>query len=150
MKTVILTILIVFLLTGCKENNEEAKFNLDNKYYNKAELVSINGEELKELENNNGNFIVFVYMPRCNASALFYTVVREFSNIHGITIYRVQFSRIEGSRMADSIRFFPTAVIYNDGEVATYLDANKNEHIDYYRTSEGFKNWLTKYIYITN
>ena len=147
MKTLLLVV-ISLLLIGCQNKTEEALFYLDNEYYNNPSFPLINGDELKALENNNGNFVTFVFMPLYNASALFYDVVSEFIDTHEIKIYRVPFSNIGDTRMADTIRFFPTAVIYHNGLVKSYLDAESDDHLAYYQTAEGFESWLTKYIYL--
>ena len=137
------------MLLGCQNVTEELRtFYLDEVYYNSTSLVSVNGEELKRLEANNGNFIIFVYMPMCNASAMFRDVVEEFIETREIAFYQIQFSRIGDARIANAIRHFPTAVIYRGGVPIAALDAGADEHIAYYQTADNLEIWLSQYIYL--
>jgi len=147
-RKLLLFLLITFLfLMGC-QTQDESIFYLSDKYYNNTTFTLIDGEELTSLEESDSNFIVFVFMPMCNASALFYDVVTEFIDDHEIGMYRIPFSDIEGTRMADAITYFPTAVIYREGEVRTFLQTDGNEHIPYYQSVAGFGSWLVQYIYL--
>ena len=156
MKKVLFLLVTFMFLIGCQnqttqdEIQDESLFYLNEAYYHHHSFVLIDGEELKYLENNNNNFIVFVFMPMCQASALFYEVVAEFMSIHELSMYRIPFSDIEGTRMADAITYFPTAVIYREGLVRTYLQPDRDEHIPYYQSAIGFESWLIQYIYLTN
>ena len=150
MKKIFLLMIIPLLLKGCQTHQDESVFYLENEYYNSSSLMLIDGEELRYLENNESNFIAFVFMPMCYASALFYEVVSEFINIHEISMYRIPFPQIENTRMADAITYFPTIVIYRDGLVRAFLESDTYEHIPYYQSAEGLKSWLVQYIYFKN
>jgi len=146
----LLFLLVPFLfLIGC-QTQDDSLFYLNAKYYDNGAFTPIYGEELRDLEENNNSFIAFVFMPMCNASALFYDVVSDFINDYEISMYKIQFSDIEDTRLADAITYFPTAVIYREGVVRTFLQTDKNEHIPYYQSVEGFGSWLAQYIYLPN
>jgi len=145
MKKFLLLLIPFLILVGCQSQiPDESIFYLDEEYYNNISFTLINGAELQYLENNDNNFIAFVFMPMCNASALFYDVVADFVNTYEISMYRIPFPEIENTRMADAITYFPTAVIYRDGLVRSFLETDKNEHIPYYQSVEGFESWLTQ------
>ena len=152
MKRRLFLLMIILFLIGCQNQvydiQDESLFHLDEAYYNNNSFILIDGDELKYLEDNNNSFIAFVFMPLCHASAIFYEVVAEFINTHDISMYRIPFPYIENTRMADAITYFPTAVIYRDGLVRTFLQSDKNEHILYYQSAAGFESWLIQYIYL--
>ena len=138
-------------LAGCQDSpQDESIFHLNEAYYNQTSFTLISGEDLQELEDGDNNFIVFVFMPLCNASALFYDVVAEFITTYEISMYRIPFPEIENTRMADAITYFPTAVVYRNGVVRAFLQTDANEHIPYYQSVEGFSSWLAQYIYLEN
>lgn len=144
----LLFLLIPFLfLTGCR-NQDESLFSLNEAYYNSVSFPLISGDELRNLEENEASFIAFVFMPLCNASQLFYEIVAEFITTYEIGMYQIQFTDIEDTRMADAITYFPTAVIYRDGVVETFLRTDLDAHIPYYQSVEGFSNWIFQYIYV--
>ena len=146
MKKFLLLLVPILFLIGCESQNDSL-FYLDDAYYGHASFPLINGDELRVLEDNENSFIAFVFMPMCNASALFYDVVSEFVSTYEISMYQIQFSDIENTRMADAITYFPTAVLYHDGVVSTFLQTDNDDHIPYYQSTAGFKSWLAQYIY---
>ena len=155
MKKVLFLLMVCLFLIGCRGQagngiQDDAVFHLNDEYYHNNSFVLINGEGLRSLENNGNSFIAFVFMPMCHASAQLYDVVTEFMTIRGIGMYRIPFSHIEGTRMADAITYFPTVVIYRDGVVRSFLEADSNEHIPYYQSAEGLESWLVQYIYLTD
>lgn len=139
-------IFICFLVIGCSSN----KFNLEEKYYKESKIEKISNTELINLENNKESFLIFVNMPFCAASNEFDKVLKEFLNLHKITIYEISFSNIQETKLKTSVKYYPTIVIYKNGKIISLLDPNKKEHYKYYKTSKNLKIWLEKYLNLNN
>ena len=144
------TILIIFLLlivVGCQSNE---LFYLDNEYYLENSFIEIESSDLKKLEDDKKSFIVFLYQPMCVASYDFEEVLKEFVKTYEITFYKLAFSDINDTKVNEYVKYYPSAVIYQNGKVIAYLDASSNNDLPFYESVGGFKKWVTTYIKLNN
>ncbi len=121
-------------------------FYLDDEYYDKAELIDIDGGELNILEEEDKSFIVFLYQASCSTSYDFSENIEEFSNTYEMTFYRMLFTEIKDTDIASYVKYCPSAVIYQKGKIVAYLDASSDEDTAYFNSVSEFKTWLTKYV----
>lgn len=84
----------------------------------------------------------------CITSSDFETVLNKFLEDNPLSIYKIAFSNIKNTNVGANIKYYPSFIIYNKGKVVDYLEANKDEDIDFYTSKEGFTKWFTKYINI--
>lgn len=132
--------LIIFFLFSNK------KFSLESKYYGVSEIIAIDINDLSNLIASQESFALFVSQEMCITSTNFASVLNEFLEENPITIYEISFSELSTSELGNFLEYYPSFVLYKEGEVIDYLDANANEDIEYYQTSAGFKNWFTTYV----
>lgn len=146
MKKIIKYFFLVFLLlTGCQKE-ENYSYNLSEEYKQDVGFIEIDNSKLKELENNQKSFAVFVYMPNCITSANFNTVLNEFLTEFQISFYKISGTEIDNTEIKEKLKYFPTVAIYQEGEIISFLEADKEEHLKYYETKDGFYEWFTKKI----
>lgn len=138
--------IVVFLIF----QNQSKIFSLESKYYNTGEKIEINISELEELINDKESFVVLVSQDMCLASSNFEVVINDFLEEYPITIYEINYSELKESDLGDFLEHYPSFVIYKNGKVVDFLDANADEDTDYYKTKEGFKNWVTQYVNLDN
>lgn len=138
---VISALIIIFLL-----NNRDKTFSLEDKYYDTSEIIEIDVETLSELINSKESFALFVSQEMCLASSDFEIVLNEFLEENPLTIYEINFSELTASKLGDFLEYYPSFVLYKEGKVVDYLDANADEDLAYYQTSSGFKSWFTTYV----
>jgi len=150
MKKIILTIslitLIISLIVIIIRNIPVKPFYLDDKYYKEANLKEIDYEELVELTKEKENFGLFIYQPMCLTSSELNKIITEYTNQNQITFYKIPFSKIKDTSLGKKIKYYPSFAIYKNGKIKTYLEANKDEHIEYFSTIKGFNSWFTTYI----
>lgn len=148
MKKVAALLLSLFLLviTGCEKKID--KFYLEDKYYGTKELEDVPADTIKNLENDEESFAVFVYMASCTSCAHFDTVLEEFLEENPMKFYKVSLLNIDETKMAEDVRYSPSVVLYNKGEVVAYLNAVSDDDMMYYESAENFKEWFTKYVYL--
>lgn len=144
MKKILLILLSILLLTGCKQN----KFYLEDKYYENNEIIDAEHETIDKLFNNKESFVAIVYLPGCSSCVEFREVVDEFRKTNNIVFYNVSYMEERQTELSSKVKYAPSAVIVKDGEIIDYLDTTKDEHIPYYETKEGFTSWLEQYIYL--
>lgn len=134
--------IVVFLIL----QNRDKTFSLESKYYNTGEKIVINTPELEELINYKESFVVFVSQTMCLASSSFEVVINDFLEEYPITIYEINYSELKKSDLGNFLEHYPSFVIYENGKVVDFLDANADEDTDYYKTADGLESWLTTYV----
>ncbi len=129
-----------------KDNKNIEPFYLEDKYYESKEMTEIKNEELNDLIDKKESFIVFVYQTQCAASSKFEDVLLEFLEENQVRMYKVLFSNIKETKLGKKLKYYPSFLIYHKGELVDYLRSDKDEDVEYFKTKEGFKKWLTKYV----
>lgn len=146
MKKVVLCLfaLSILLLTGC-DNNEEA-FYLEDKYYGTSEFIDLDQDTLEDLINDKESFAIFIYQPACANSENFEKVLTEYTGENQISFYKMPFSLMKETTLGDEIKYYPSFVVFHDGKMVDFLDANSDKDIDYYQNTEGFDKWFSSYV----
>ena len=144
--TLLLLFTSILLLVGCENSKEEKNFSLEEKYYTTSSFNEIGIEEFNELVENKESFAIFIYQPLCATSYEFNQVLTEFSKMHQISFYKMSFTDMKETELGDTIKYYPSFAIYQEGKLVDYLDANSNEDTDAYKSVEGFKSWFASYV----
>lgn len=146
-KLLIALSLIVIISTGIILiiNNKPKPFHLEEKYYIN-QIVEINSQEYNKLIKEKASFIIALYKPNCGASTAFLKVLEEYSQKHNLTIYKMTFSEMKKTSL--QIKYYPSSAIINNGKLVDYLESDKERDTKYYKTSDGFHNWIIKYIIV--
>ena len=129
MKKILLILILSIFLVGCTNT-----YKLESNMY-ESNIIVIDNEELLEMEKDK-NFILLVSQVGCSLSNDFDEVVTNISNEKDITIYKVMFSNIEGTKLSKKIKYYPSLVIYKDGNIKDYLKSNKEKDLDYYKSKD--------------
>lgn len=150
MKKIATLLIVCILMTGC--NNKV--FKLEHKYYENYNqenpFLEIENEDLNKLIEDKESFAIFVYQPMCVTSSDFEQVLKDFTNKYQINFYKISFSNIKDTILKNKIKYYPSFVIFEKGKVVDYLESDKDEDIEYYKSFNGFKIWFTKYVQIGN
>lgn len=140
----ILLSIIIFITFKVLNRN----FYLDDKYYGNNEIYEIGIEEFNNLISNKESFGIFVYQPACTTSAEFEQVLYDFFKQNNMSIYKIKFSDIY--EHTDFLKFYPSFIIYKNGKMVDFLEADKDKDLKYYQSVNGFKEWFTKYVILKN
>ncbi len=137
---------LILLIPGC--GAKATYFSLDDKYYNEAKIISLDSSaELKALEDNKESFAVYVYLEGCLTCASFKPIVEEYVNSHNLTIYSISISKAKSLKSVSSaIKYAPSVLLYNEGEIVSYLSTTSNNDAKYYKTIEDFTIWFESHI----
>lgn len=143
-KIISLLIISCLVLTGCGEKT----FSLEDKYYMNMTVNEIEKDGLEKLINDKESFLVFIYQPLCAASSAFEKVLNEFIESYRVSFYKMSFTNMKETELGAEIKYYPSFVIYKDGEMVDYLDANSEEDKESYQDLSGFTKWFKKYVEI--
>jgi hypothetical protein len=141
----LMVITLIFFLY-LKNNQSKELFYLNEEYYGITALEEVNSDDIKALEKSKKSFVVLVYDPLCSTSFDFSKNVELFINNNKIRIYKILFADIKNTDIANYVKYCPSAVIYHNGKVATYLDSSLEDDTIYYESEKGFGDWLARYI----
>ena len=147
-------ILPIILLASCHKPTS-SYFALEDKYYtisNKGLHDLNNIDEFIELEKSKESFGIYLYTPGCISCSNFKPILAEYLDTNNIQLYSISFSKLDdkSNTLKKNINYAPSVALFYQGELQVYLDAQKNEHIEYYESVEGFKSWFETYIDIKN
>lgn len=142
----ILFVLIIITIVILLSNKGKNTFYLEEKYYGANNMTEIKIDELNQLIEKKESFAVFIYQPMCATSSDFESVLSDFIKDKQINIYKIAFSNIKDTEIGKSVKYYPSFIIYNKGEIIDFLEANKDEDVSYYTSKDGFEEWFTKYI----
>ena len=141
-----LAMIFCFLLVGC--NNKQDTFSLDKEYYQNNSFNELDKNTFDDLINNEKSFAIFIYQPLCTTSYEFNKILTEFANQYQISFYKMSFSDMKETELKEYIKYYPSLVIYYEGEIVDYLDANSDSDSEYYKSVDGFKKWFSNYVSI--
>lgn len=143
MKKIIVLILISLLLVGCN-----GKIKLEDKYYKRSEFIDIDYLDVDDLIKSKENFVVFIYQPMCTMSSEFEKLLDEYMDKKKISIYKMSFTDMKKTSLKDTVKFYPSFIIFKDGEVVDFLDADSDEDTNKYKILKAFKEWFEGYVEI--
>ena len=146
MKKVLLIIALSILLVGC---SKQEKFYLEDNLYNQGVITEVDSSKIEQLEQEEKNFAVFVYLPGCTSCAAFREVLDDFIVENKMEIYAISILDAKETSINDTIEYAPSLILYNKGKVVSYLDSTSDKDKQALTTVDGLKTWLEKYIYLT-
>lgn len=141
---IIIMIISLFSIVGC--TNKEIPFLLDSPDYEKSEIASITKKEYETFVDDKKSFVMFIYQPLCVTSNELEKIVKNFSEKYQLKIYQMPFSTMKKTHLKNKIQYYPSFVIFKDGEMIDYLEADKEEDEEKYRKNDAFEKWIKKYI----
>lgn len=142
----LLLVIACLLVSGC--DNKQQTFLLEEKYYNNNTINEIESQQFEQLVTEKESFAIFIYQSYCAASESFEKVLTEFTKTYQISLYKMSFSTMKETNLGKKIKYYPSLVIYQDGKLIDYLDANSKRDSDYYKSVDNFTNWFTSYVEI--
>lgn len=146
----IILVLIITIIAILLPNKSEKTFYLEDNYYGANNMIEIKIDELNKLIDKKESFAIFIYQPMCVTSSNFENILSDFLKDNQISIYKIAFSNIKNSDIGKSIKYYPSFIIYNKGEMIDFLEADKDEDVDYYSSEERFESWFTRYVKLKN
>lgn len=142
MKKVVLFIITLLLITGCKEKQIE-KFHLNNKYYNEGKFITI--KNLDDLKNDS--YILYTYNNFCTFNVPCEDIFKSYMEKYKIDFYGIPFDDFKKTSLYKEVKYAPSIILVKEGKIVEYLDANSNKDLEKYQDTKKFEEWINKYIY---
>ncbi len=119
---------------------------LSAEYRGEGGIGMITTDDLKTMAGEKKSFMLFVSQPECQAAEKLRGILQELIKEYPIQIFEVSFSERRESGLASEVRFYPSLVVYRQGQVADFLDANDSADTEAYNSLAGLKDWLTNVV----
>lgn len=142
-KKIVLIFILVLILCGCNKNSS-SKFYLDNKYYNKGEYIKVESNDITK----KGKYIIFTYNNYCSLEVPCEDIFKEFMKEYKIDFLSIPFEDFKDTYLYNKVKYGPSIIIVNNGNIIAYLDSNKDEDIEKYQDVDKFTDWISKYVYL--
>ncbi len=126
--------------------SESTKFRLDDEYYRAGELRDIAAADFNQLVADKKSFIVMAHMLICPAEAPLHTTTQTLTSTDNLVIYGMTEEEFKQTSLSETIKYLPTAAIYRDGELVAWLDAESDADLPAYKSADGLRDWLSRYI----
>ncbi len=138
----ILVIISLFIIFGCASN--KGKISLNSNYYNKGDFIIVDNKKLDELD---GTFIIFLHNNFCSMGVPCEDIFKSFMEKYKIDFLKISFDEFKNSKYYKYVKYAPSVIIISNGNIISYLDAEKDEDIEKYQNELEFEKWLDNYIY---
>lgn len=105
-------------------------------------LTTITAEEFVELVQAKKSFVLVAHMITCPAELPLTTIAKELAVRDNLKIYELTEEEFKKTELAKEIKYLPTAVVFRQGVMVKYLDAEKDEDVQYYKDIDRLREWL--------
>lgn len=127
-------------------SNDE-KVILSEEYYGEfIDFDKISAEEYEELINNKKSFVVLVDQDGCHTADRLKEYIRKWAPGARIKVLKTMFSEMRETSMHEKVKYYPSVVVIENGEIRAFLRADSDEDADEYNDYEAFKGWIEQYI----
>jgi hypothetical protein len=142
------------LLGGAKKPTEAKPENavLDAEYKNtdgnQIEIAKTVDENevvpyLEKLIHSKKTFVLYVSLPICNGDAAkFKEYVLSFQKNNHLSFVYMTSDYVKDSSLYQTVKYFPSVIIYKNGEIAKYLRYDSDEDKEFYKSYDGFEKWM--------
>lgn len=146
-KTLMIMLLSVVVVTGCKKDKKIEKFMLE-RHEGMVSYIDITQEELEAKILKKDDFILYVYGAMCGHCAAFSPYMKSFIETTESVIYRIEGSLITDFSLVPGLKHTPSLAFYNSGEMIKLTSPSKNRKDDPFKSVENLTKYIQKYAYI--
>ena len=146
--SIILVVIIILLVLLFKKNDDVTKIDLSLEYYNSGQFIKSTSEEVEKLLDEKKSFLVYTYNNFCSFEVPCEEIFKVPLSKYNIDIIDLPIKEFRKTRLFNTVKFAPSVVIINKGEILAYLDADSDDDYNKYQNTEEFEEWLLNYVNI--
>ena len=140
MKKYILIFIATIILTGCSNDTIYLEDNL----YNNNEFISIDSTSINNKLDTT--YLLYTYNNYCSMKIPCENIFKSVMEEYNISMYSISYKDFKDTYLHDTVKYAPSVIIVDKGEIISYLDPNSDEDYDRYQDTNSFTKWLKKYI----
>jgi len=119
---------------------------LSEEYHGEGGIGMITTDDLRTMVEDKKSFLLFVSQPECQTAEKLRGILQDLITEYPVQIFEISFSDLKESGLASEVRFYPSLIVYRQGEVEDFLDANDDVDAAAYNSLDGLKEWLTNVV----
>ena len=121
---------------------------INNEAINTTSFKELNEDNYKEIINSKGIKLIYVYLKGCSACNSFKTIINDVNLYNDLDIYQIEFKKLSSINNLKStdIKYAPSLIVLEDGNVLDYLDSSSDEDKEYYKEAISLSKWLSNYM----
>lgn len=139
----------IFILNNKVDYGKEAFYLEDNLYNTKENYEEINLSDLEKLQKEKKSFVLFTYASFCPFKTPSDEIFKSVFKKSKMKLYAIGYDKLKDNEITNTIKYAPSVIIFKEGKIVSYLDANSDDDYDRYQNKKEFKSWLAKYIYLS-
>ena len=111
-------------------------------------LIVVDVSTLEEMIAKQETFAVSVFLPGCSSCEKFKPIVEEVAASKQIDIVEVSLAEAkeQNNIISQYVSYTPSLVLFVNGQLVSYLDANSKEDYPYYSSAEKLSEWMKQYV----
>lgn len=143
---IVVVLIIVIIERNMINKTKDFVFYLGEKYYASGTFNEITAQEFKNLIENDESFLIFVHQPFCATAYEFNKILVQFAEKYNVNFYKIEFEDMKEGELAKEVEYYPSFIIYREGEIVDFLEADADEDLDRYKDLSKFEEWLCSYV----
>ena len=125
---------------------DDPKVVVSSEYLGESGLEDITVEEYDEMVKEKKSFILLIDQNGCITAERLRAYVIDFAKENEMKVFRMFFYDMKKTNLNNTIKYYPSVVIIDNGKLRGYMRADANEDADAYNDYEDFKTWMKKYL----
>lgn len=121
---------------------------LDQQYYDDAKIIDINSEEYEKLIADKKSFVIMVDNAGCTTTEKMREIMKNLPQ--KFTYYRILWPDAKETNLKDYIKYFPSVVVIESGNIKYYLRADLDSDAKYYNDADALESWLNSKVNFKN
>ena len=138
------------LFVGATAGWFQSKVSFDKEYLcgNECdrEFISLSADEYNELVQQKKSFVMLVDQSGCTTADRLREFALDWANTYGAKVFRISFGAMKSTSLYDSVKYYPSVVVFSKGKPVKWLRADSNEDSDAYNEYNAFNAWISKIV----
>ena len=109
-------------------------------------LERLTPESYQELADAGKSFLIFIDQNDCQVADRMQGFVENYANEAGLKFYRMMFSDMRTTPLHDTVKYYPSVIVVENGQLRDALDASAEEDGDIYNDYGAFKTWISNLV----
>lgn len=109
-------------------------------------LERLTPERYQELADAGKSFIIFVDQNNCQVADRVRGFIENYANEFGLKPYRMMFSDMRTTSLHDTVKYYPSVIVIENGQLRDALDASAEDDAEIYNDYGAFKTWLSNLV----
>ena len=105
-------------------------------------FVDISADSFNEMVSQKKSFVLLVDQGGCTTADRLRGFALDWAKDYGVKIFKLMFSEMKETSLYDSVKYYPSVVVFSKGKPVKWLRADSDEDSDAYNDYDAFDVWI--------